>query len=132
MSGRTEGVYNIIMKTQLFNRTELKKNRRALRNNLTSSEATLWLLLKNKQLDGRRFRRQYSVGSYILDFYCPSEKLAIELDGAHHFTPEGLENDRIRDEYLNSLGIRVLRIENKLVFEIQEQVLNYIREGFKK
>ncbi|MDP2388164.1 MAG: endonuclease domain-containing protein [Bacteroidota bacterium] len=120
------------MKTQLFNRTELKKNRRALRNNLTSSEATLWLLLKNKQLDGRRFRRQYSVGSYILDFYCPSEKLAIELDGAHHFTPEGLENDRIRDEYLNSLGIRVLRIENKLVFEIQEQVLNYIREGFKK
>jgi len=120
------------MKTQLFNIPQLKTNRRALRNNLTSAEATLWLLLKNKQLDGRRFRRQFSVGNYIIDFYCPSEKLAVELDGAGHYTEEGLEKDKIRDEYLNSLGIKVVRIENKLVFTIQEQVLNHIREHFKK
>ncbi|WP_255518216.1 endonuclease domain-containing protein [Fulvivirga sp. M361] len=69
-------------KEPLYNKPELKKFRKELRNNGTSAEATLWTMLKNKQLEGRKFRRQYSVGYYILDFYCTSERLAIELDGA--------------------------------------------------
>lgn len=120
------------MEDQINNLPHLKTNRRILRNNLTPAEGALWKLLRNKQLDGKRFRRQFSVGNYILDFYCHSEKLAIELDGEHHFTDEGAENDKVRDEYLNNLGIKVLRIENKLVFDIQEQVLEYIKENFRK
>jgi very-short-patch-repair endonuclease len=70
------------MPRQVNNRPELKQIRRELRHNLTPAEATLWRCLQNKQLAGRKFRRQHSVGSYVLDFYCPSEMLAIELDGA--------------------------------------------------
>jgi very-short-patch-repair endonuclease len=73
-----------------------------------------------------------SVGEYILDFYCPSEKLCIELDGQPHFSEEGYLRDMKRDKYLSDLGIIVVRIENKHVFKIHEQVLEYIKEHFKK
>jgi very-short-patch-repair endonuclease len=68
----------------LFKRKSLKSFRSTLRNNTTSAEAELWLMLKSKKLEGRKFRRQYSIGSYIVDFCCPSEKLIIELDGNPH------------------------------------------------
>jgi very-short-patch-repair endonuclease len=75
---------------KIKNIPSLTEKRKALRNNLTSAEATLWLCLKNKQLEGKRFRRQFSIGNYIVDFYCPEQKLAIELDGQGHFTVQGL------------------------------------------
>ena len=115
---------------EINNRRYLKAYRRNLRNYGTSAEATLWLQLKCKQLEGRKFRRQHSVGNYILDFYCPAEKLAVELDGAHHFTEEGLEADREREEYLLNLNIRTVRFENKTVFENMEGVLSEIRSCF--
>ncbi len=68
----------------LHNRKYLKENRKMLRSNLTPAEAELWKHLKSSQLYGRKFRRQHSIGNFILDFYCPSEKLAIELDGQIH------------------------------------------------
>ena len=114
----------------LYNRKYLKETRRKLRNNLTPAEATLWRCLQRKQLEGRKFRRQHSVGNYILDFYCPSEKLAVELDGALHFTPTGAEKDTVRDNYLAEMGIIVLRFENKLVFEQIDVVLDSIRSNF--
>jgi very-short-patch-repair endonuclease len=120
------------MRTILHNTTDLTDNRKGLRNNSTSAEAVLWRSIKNKQLDGRRFRRQFSVGNYILDFYCPEEKLGVELDGADHFTAEGLYYDEKREKFLNRKGIRVIRIENKHVFKIHEQVLEYIKENFNK
>ena len=80
----------------LNNHPELKTFRRELRSHLTPAEARMWTYLKNKQLDGRRFRRQHSIGGYILDFYCPSEQLAIELDGKPHFYAEAIEYDRER------------------------------------
>ncbi|MDF3077596.1 MAG: hypothetical protein K0S09_1485 [Sphingobacteriaceae bacterium] len=92
---------------QFNNRRDLKANRKLLRNNLTPAEAVLWILLKGSKLDGRKFRRQHSLGNYIMDFYCPSERLCIELDGADHFTYAGMEYDRERTEYLNQHGIRV-------------------------
>lgn len=79
------------MKTQIHNIRILKENRQGLRNTPTPAEAALWLKLRKSQLDGRKFRRQHSVGTYILDFYCPSEMLGIELDGADHFTKEAGE-----------------------------------------
>jgi very-short-patch-repair endonuclease len=118
------------MSQQINNRLELKQNRKDLRNNLTPAEAKLWTLLKSKQLGGRKFRRQHSVGNYILDFYCTAEKLAIELDGAHHFTEDGMKYDEVRTAYLNSVGIRVVRFENRLVFDDPEFVLREVERYF--
>ncbi len=70
--------------TEFFNRTSEKSKRQDLRNDATSAEKLLWSKLKGKQLLGVKFRRQYSVGPYILDLYCPSCRLAIELDGESH------------------------------------------------
>jgi len=118
------------MDDKIHNRKSLKENRKGLRNNMTPAEAALWKILQKSQLDGRKFRRQHSVGGNILDFYCPSEKLAIELDGAHHFTIHGSENDDERTAYLNSLNIRVIRFENKLVFEQIASVIEEIKGNF--
>ncbi len=116
---------------QLNNLKYLNNYRKTLRNNLTPAEASLWKLLQGHKLNGQKFRRQHSVGNYILDFYCPSQKLAIELDGAGHFTEEGIARDQQRTDFLNSCGIHVLRFENKLIFERTEWVLEEIRRYIK-
>lgn len=115
--------------TQLNNIKPLKEIRKDLRNKSTSAEATLWKHLQKNKL-GKKFRRQHSVGNYVLDFYCPQEKLAIELDGEHHFTPEGLAYDQDRTNYLNHQGIRVIRFENDEVFTVIETVLQTITSHF--
>jgi len=115
---------------QIHNRKELERFRKDLRNNSTSAEITLWKCLQKSQLEGRKFRRQHSVGNYILDFYCPAEKLCIELDGAYHFSEEGMAYDEVRTLYLNSLNIQVVRFENKEVFEDVEGVLEKIKAFF--
>lgn len=111
---------------------ELKVLRKELRQNLTPAEAFLWKYLSKSQLKGRKFRRQHSIEHYIVDFYCPSEKLIVELDGQIHDNPRAIKKDRIRDGRLNSLGFKVLRFENKLVFDDLDGVLKTISENFKK
>ena len=107
--------------------------RKELRNKGTSAEATLWLSLKGRQIEGMRWRRQFGVGPFILDFYCPQLHLCIELDGAQHYTIQGAENDLQREEWLrDTYGIRTIRIENKDVFIHHEAVVDYIREVTKK
>ncbi len=117
------------MNERIHNQQNLKDLRRLNRSNLTPAEAELWKHLKKNQL-GRKFRRQHSVGEYILDFYCPEEKLAVELDGRDHFTDNGFERDEARTKYLNSLNIKVLRFENKEVFEQLDGVLAEITAHF--
>lgn len=114
----------------VHNRQYLKKRRKQLRKKLTSAEAALWNLLKNQQLEGRKFRRQHSTGNYILDFYCASEGIAIELDGAHHFTDEGFKYDEQRTRYLNNLKIKVIRFENEEVFQSPDGVIAEIKKHF--
>ena len=92
----------------------------------------MWTFLKGSKLDGRKFRRQHSVGPFILDFYCPSERLCIEIDGGVHDTPTASMNDQDRDQYLLDLGIRVLRFTNKEVMDGLEGVLDEIRAAFRK
>ena len=101
-----------------------------LRNNLTPAEARFWKAVQNKIFEGRKFRRQHSVGNYILDFYCPSEKLAIELDGEVHFGDAARQSDYERRLFLEYYGIKVLRFENKLVFDELEWVLGVIKSNF--
>ncbi len=116
--------------TILNNLPHKKEDRRNLRNNLTSAEAVLWNRLKSSQLQGRKFRRQHSVGEFILDFYCPQEKLAVELDGAGHFTASGNLHDTARTAYLNTVGIRVIRFENALIWSVLDSVLQTIVNSF--
>ena len=86
-----------------------------------------------KQLDGIRWRRQFGVGPYILDFYCPQLRLCIELDGAPHDTLHGSQYDCRREEWLqHTHGIRTLRFENKDVFVHQDAVIERIREVMKE
>ena len=77
-----------------YNHKEQTPLRKELRNKGTSAEATLWLSLKGRQIEGMRWRRQFGVGPFILDFYCPQLHLCIELDGAQHYTIQGAENDQ--------------------------------------
>ena len=125
-------MYVWCMKKQIHNLTSLKGQRKILRNNATSAETVFWAHLKNKQLPGKKFRRQHSIGQYVVDFYCPEEKLIIELDGQPHFSPGGDLYDEARDEKLRALGFTVLRFENNIIFENIEAALQEIVEHFGK
>lgn len=114
----------------IFNKKPLKTNRIALRKNLTSAEASLWNLLKNRQVSGRKFRRQHSIGNFIVDFCCTQEMLIIELDGNVHGEYQRIVKDENREAFLKNLGFRVVRFENKLVFTDPEFVLNEITKYF--
>ena len=116
---------------QFHNLPHKTTHRQTLRSALTSAEAVLWNQLKNSQLGNRKFRRQHSVGEYVLDFYCPVEKIAIELDGAGHFNVIGEAHDLARTAYLAQFGIVVLRFENKAVWSGLDGVLFEIQRHFK-
>jgi len=107
-------------------------HRRTLRANLTAAEAVLWNQLKSSQLQGRKFRRQHSVGEYILDFYCLEEKLAVELDGAGHSNVIGEAHDATRTAYLARFGIVVLRFENKAVWSGLDGILVEVERHFRR
>lgn len=109
----------------IMNKPALTTQRKKLRNNATPAEATLWKLLKNKQVCGLKFRRQHSVGPYVLDFYCPELKLALELDGEVH--NHQIDYDKQRTCYLHRAGIKVLRFENRTVFENATLIIDEIK-----
>jgi len=90
----------------------------------------LWKHIKSKQLNNKRFTKQHSIAHYIVDFYCVSEKLIIELDGQVHCTPNALEYVRKRTTFLESLGYKVIHFENKMVFDHLPSVLQEIKETF--
>ncbi|MBO7553392.1 MAG: DUF559 domain-containing protein [Bacteroidaceae bacterium] len=109
------------------NSKELKDVRRLLRHNATPAEAKLWSIIKNKQIGGLIFRRQFSIDHFILDFYCPSLHLAIELDGDYHFANMVRERDYNRDIILKEqYKIETLRFENKMVFLQPDVIVNSI------
>ena len=101
---------------------------REFRKNPTFTEGKLWQAIQKKQLDGRKFRRQVAIGAFVVDFYCSTERLAIEVDGSIH--DEQQEADRIRQELIESLGIRFVRLSNDEVEYRLESSLNKIRRAF--
>ncbi len=115
-----------------FNRRNLKDKRKSLRNNPTQAEAFLWGYLKNSQLEGRKFRRQSSIRNYIVDFYCPEEKLVIELDGDFHFDEKAILDDEKRSKIIEKEGIKVIRFENQEVLLNLEKILREIKRHYKK
>ena len=109
--------------TQYFNRKEEKVKRRMLRNNMTEAERILWVRLKRRQVMNKRFLRQFSFGKYVVDFYCPEIKLAIEIDGNTHHTKDELEYDRKRQNEIEELDIKFLRFTNEEVFGSVDKVV---------
>lgn len=116
---------------RIFNRKHLIQKRKDLRNNPTQAEAFLWGYLKGSQLDGRKFRRQASIKSFIVDFYCPEEKLVIELDGDFHFDEETKKYDQKRTRKIECEGLKVIRFENQEVLLNLDKVLKEIKKNFK-
>jgi len=112
--------------TEFFNRSSEKDLRRRLRKELTPAEAELWPRLRRGQLRGHRFRRQHSIGPYSVDFYCIQAKLAIEVDGDTHFTPEAKRYDAQRQRYIEAFGIRLLRFMNVEVYDNLDGVVEAI------
>ena len=96
---------------------QLKALSQHLRKNMTDAEKMLWLKLRRKQLKGHPFYRQKIIGKYIVDFYCPKTNLVIELDGGQHYSETGKAKDRIRDDVLREMRIKVLRFSDRDVFE---------------
>ena len=110
----------------LRNDPALKQRRRELRRNQSDAERALWAKVRNKQFFGMKFFRQYSIGPYILDFYCPTVKLAVELDGGQHNQSDKRERDAARSEYLKTQGIDVMRFWNNEVLLDIESVLSKV------
>ena len=98
----------------------LKPFSRKLRSNMTDAEQLLWSRLRNKQISGVQFYRQKPIGSYIVDFYSAAAKLVIELDGSQHLSPEHKAQDEVRDKLMNTMGLLVMRFDNRqVIFEIE-------------
>ena len=106
--------------------SEIEAAARWLRKNMTTAEQKLWAALKDRQLDGFKFRAQHPVGHFIVDFYCPTCRLMIEVDGAVHHTQA--DYDIARTEQLESYGYRVLRFTNHEVINHLPDVLNTIHQ----
>lgn len=111
-----------------YNDPHFKDRRRLLRKEQTEVEKKLWFHIRDRQAHGCKFFRQYGVGPYILDFYCPEVRLAIELDGGQHNEESNKEYDKLRTEFLGAGDIRVLRFWNNEVLMNLEGVLERIAE----
>src|SRR3989344_7360502 len=111
----------------MYNDKILKDRRRELRQDNTKSEDLLWQKIRNRKLSGLKFRRQYSTGSYILDFFCPEIRLAIELDGEQH--KDAVEYDKERELFLKDKDIHTIRFWNNEVVEDIARVLKIVEES---
>ena len=112
--------------TNIFNKKEYVQKRQYLRKKMTKAEIFLWSKLKGKQLNGLKFRRQYGINNYTVDFYCPELKLAIEVDGGVHYYDSRIIFDKRRVEEIAALGIKVLRYTNIDVIKNINSVLQDI------
>ncbi len=106
---------------------EIEIAARQMRHNMTPAEQKLWQSLKGKQLAGLKFRAQHPVGRFILDFYCPSCKLVVEVDGGVH--DEQVDYDQVRSEHLGEYGYHVIRFRNQEVLGNLPSVLDKILEA---
>ena len=112
--------------TKIFNRVEQKEKRQALRRERTKAEVLIWQRLRAGQIGGWKFRQQYSVGLYILDFYGAAIKLAIEIDGPSHEGDEAAAYDANRQAFIESYGIHFLRFSNEQIYRQLDAVIESI------
>ena len=101
---------------------------RELRHTQTEAEKEAWRLLRDRRL-GAKFRRQYPIENYVVDFYCCEARLAVELDGGVHSQPSQIRKDAAKDAFLRKLGVRVLRLPNGLVTEDPEDFVRKVKDA---
>ncbi len=118
--------------TELFNRREFTPLRRRLRHDMPPAERHLWPHLRQRQLENCKFRRQYGIDRYVIDFYAPELKLAIEIDGPTHDRPEAKAYDADRQAYIESIGVVVVRFSNARVYNDLEGVLDAIGQTIRR
>jgi len=109
--------------TELYNQTAQREKRRSLRNNMPLAEQIVWSALRGRQIEGCKFRRQYSIDVFVVDFYAPELKLAIEIDGDSHFQDGAQVYDAQRETFLMSKGTYFLRFTNQQVYNNLEGVI---------
>ncbi|MBW4642032.1 MAG: endonuclease domain-containing protein [Goleter apudmare HA4340-LM2] len=114
--------------TKLYNKTSELEKRRTLRNDSTPAETKIWAKLRGRQVENCKFRRQYSIGAFVVDFYVPELKLAIEIDGDSHFQPDAIEYDKERQLFLATKGICVVRFTNEQVYQQLDEVVEAIAQ----
>jgi len=107
--------------------SKIFENENTLKNNQTKAEYIMWQVLRGRQLNGAKFRRQHPIDRFIVDFYCHEYKLVIELDGEVHDVDFVKEYDEGREAELKNLGLKVLRFKNEEVFDSLEKVLEIIK-----
>ena len=117
--------------TKHYNKTIEKEKRRKLRRNSTHVEELVWNFIRNRQLLGYKFRRQYSVDRYVIDFYCSEIKLAVELDGASHNSVEQKIYDLKRQKELEAFGIKFLLISDDEIFSNPNKAFEKIEKAIK-
>ncbi len=115
--------------TLIYNTQKEKLKRRVLRRETTPAEAIAWKMLRNRRFNGYKFRRQYSVGKLVLDFYCPEAKLAIEIDGSSHLHKDSKKYDRIREKFVEACNITFLRFNNNEIYEGRDSVSHKIQNA---
>jgi very-short-patch-repair endonuclease len=118
-------VESIIM-NEFFNRQTEKDKRRQLRDSMPTAEVIFWSRLKGRQMLQCKFRRQFSVGAFVLDFYSPEIRLGIELDGDSHFQEGAREYDQERQAFIESFRIKIVRFLNSEIYENIDGVLESI------
>ena len=110
------------------------KRARQLRKDQTDTEGKPWSILRNRQLSGVKFRRQFPIGRYILDFYCPEYKLGIEADGGGHYDDNGKRQDEVRAKILSRYGVRIIRFGDSDILnnieDVHEAICKEIEDGF--
>jgi very-short-patch-repair endonuclease len=113
---------------KVFNTKDTREKRKILRCDSTPAEQILWDKLRNRQINGLKFFRQYGIGGYIVDFYCPKKRLVIELDGKQHFTAPKREYDLDRQQFMECMGIVTIRFKNREIENKIEDVLRSIEK----
>jgi very-short-patch-repair endonuclease len=126
LAGNGKELQTEMKNNKIFNSKKTKGQRKYLRNNSTQAESRLWAKLKGRQIFDYKFRRQHGIGNYIVDFYCPTLKLVIEVDGESHLSKKGIKHDLKRDKYLNDLGITICRFNNQQIYDNLDGVLTEI------
>ena len=110
--------------------SEQREFAKHLRHSQTDCEQMLWQRLRSRQLGGFKFRRQYPLPPYVLDFYCAELRLAVELDGGQHFSDQASHKDAERSRYLERHGVRVVRFSNReAALQMAEVLAEILRQA---
>jgi len=114
--------------TKIYNRKSDREKRKILRKYMTEAEQILWERIRRRRIDGHKFRRQYSIKGFVLDFYSPEVRLGIEVDGGYHFRRFQGDYDKARQRLIESLKIGFIRFTNENILTDIDKAISKIKD----